>query len=125
MANEKNLRPPFQKGNKAAVGHGRPKGSRSLVTRLREAMEVEIPIKDKETGKIEKRQIADLFIQAVIKPALKGDVRNQALIFDRVEGKPVQSIESHTKLDLRGMNLSSLSNEQLEKLIQDNTANDD
>jgi hypothetical protein len=124
MANEQNLT-PFKKGHKTSVGHGRPKGSRSLVTILKEALAQEIPIKNKETGKTEKKLVAELVIAGLVRNAVKGDIRHAREILDRLEGKPMQSIESHTRLDLGNMNLSSLSNEQLEKLIKDNTANDD
>lgn len=123
MANEKNLK-PFPKGNKASVGHGRPKGSRTLTNILREALDQEIPFKNKDTGAVEKKQVSELIVASLIKNAVKGDIRHAREILDRLEGKPMQSIESHTRLDLTNMNLSSLSNEQLDKLIQDNTAND-
>lgn len=89
MANEQNLK-PFQPGNRAGVGHGRPKGSVSLSKLLEKALTQQIDVRD---GTGEKKQVAELIVASMLKQALKGDMRAQKEIWDRIEGKAVAIME--------------------------------
>ncbi len=113
MANNKNLK-PFKKGNKVAKGHGRPKGSRSFKTVLSDFMEKVITTPKGDMPGI------DALCMSMFAKALRGDVSAFREIRDTVEGKPTQTINNNTKLDLSSLNLTSLSDDQLDRLLQDN-----
>jgi hypothetical protein len=72
----------FKPGNRASPG--KPVGSRSVSSRLRDLLDRgEIggkPIKD---GK----QVADLLAEVILKQALQGDYRFAQMVLDRTEGK--------------------------------------
>ena len=71
--------PPGVSGNP----NGRPKG-RSITARLRELLEAtELGGKPLKGGK----QVADLVAEALLKNAIKGDVRHLQELINRVEGK--------------------------------------
>lgn len=104
---------PFQKGNKAGVGHGRPKG-KSLTTRFQEAMDLPLALKNKNTGEKETKETAEWFVADGIKRALSGDFRYWKEIKDTLDGRPVQKIVSDTKVDL---DLGTLTDKQLNEQI--------
>lgn len=70
---------------------GRPKGSRNLSTILKEMLDEDIEITI--DGKKQKKKFQDLIIRKLIKKANDGDLRAIEQIFDRVEGKPKQSLD--------------------------------
>lgn len=106
MPNPDNLRPPWKPGESGNPG-GRPKG-RSLTARLRELLDRgEIngkPIKDGQ-------QVADLVAKALIKAAVRGNVKALQYIFDRVDGKIPDKVWNLTPEDLK-----ALSDEELASL---------
>ncbi len=106
---------PFEKGNKAGVGHGRPKG-KSLTTRFQEAMEIPISLKNKNTGDIETKETAEWFIADGIKRALSGDFRYWKEIKDTIDGKPLQKIEAHQHI--QEVEPKMLTDEQLDRFIE-------
>jgi Family of unknown function (DUF5681) len=72
----------FQAGNNANP-NGRPRG-RSIEARLRELLErTEINGKPLPGGK----QVADLVAEALLKGALKGEIRHLQELLNRIEGK--------------------------------------
>lgn len=113
MANEKNLK-PFKKGHKFSKGHGRPKGSRSISTVLKEMMEVTISTKQGDKLTVE------LIVMGIIKKAISGDVSAFREIRDTTEGRPHQTIKSGNLVDFSNVNLASLSDDQIDKLVEDN-----
>ena len=117
----KNLK-HFQPGN---PGGGRPKGSKSLTRILKEALEKELTLSDKKTGTKETKQVSEWLVAAMVRDAVKGDLKAIREVYDRIEGRPVQKIDQKTSLDFKSIDLSSLSIEQIEKLIEDNTPRHD
>lgn len=94
--NPENLK-PFKKGDDARRNmEGRPKGSRSLSTILREMLDESIEVI--ENGKKTKKQFKDVLIRKLLKKANDGDMRAIQEIFDRVEGKSKQEIEHSGEL---------------------------
>lgn len=92
-----NLRAPFGKGNK--FGKGRPKGSVTMSTLLKKAMESQLVLKTK-SGSKESRTTAEWIIDSLIKKAINSkDVAAIREIFDRIDGKPSQSVEVANKDD--------------------------
>ena len=76
---------------------GRPKGSRSLGTILREMLEA--PIEVVVEGKKEKRQMQEVIIRKLLKEATDGNIRAITEIFDRVEGKAKQTMEVTAQIE--------------------------
>ena len=113
----KNLK-HFQPGN---PGGGRPKGSKSLTKILKEALEKDLALKDSKTGIVETKQISEWLVAAMVRDGIKGDLKAIREIYDRIEGKPLQKVNNVTSLDLSNIDLSSLTDEQIQKLIDDNT----
>ena len=70
---------------------GRPKGSRSLSTILREMLDEEIEVVI--DGVKQKKTFADTIVRKLLKKANDGDVRAIIETFDRTEGKAKQEIE--------------------------------
>jgi hypothetical protein len=116
----KNLR-PFEKGHKRTPNAGRPKGSKSLTTILREIINEPIERIDKKTGLKDVKPTSEWLMSVMVRDALKGDLRAIREILDRLEGRPTQKINQITTIDFKSMDLSSLSDEQLQKLLEDNT----
>lgn len=116
----KNLR-PFEKGHKRTPNAGRPKGSRSLTTILREIIDEPLERIDKKTGLKDVKPTSEWLMSVMVRDGLKGDLRAIREILDRLEGRPLQKINQVTTLDFKSMDLSSLSNDQIEKLLEDNT----
>lgn len=92
MPKPENVKPhefkPGQSGNPA----GRPPGSRSLATVLREMLEEEITVRI-EGQPDQKRPFKEVIIRRLLKAANDGDVRAIQAIFDRVDGKAKEFIE--------------------------------
>lgn len=74
-----NLKPPW-KPTQSGNPKGKPKGLRSWHTVLRERL---------ESGKITMEQIGD----AILKKAKRGDTKAIDLIWNRMDGKPKETIE--------------------------------
>ena len=85
---------PGQSGNPK----GRPKGDKEYRTRVRERLKKKVDATDPVTGKMKKRQLFEVMLDAQIKKATGGDSRAFNAIMDRAEGKPVQQLE-HTGKD--------------------------
>jgi hypothetical protein len=115
----KNLK-PFKKGNQASKGHGRPKGSVSWKTLIREGLDEEIEMANKSTERTETKAARKWVVAQLIAMAIEGDFKAIKELMDREDGPVVQNINNRTTLDFTDVNLSSLSDEQLEKIIQDN-----
>jgi hypothetical protein len=93
MPNPENIeKHKFEKG-KSGNPEGRPKGSKNLSTILREMLneEVEVIV----DGKRERKKFQDIIIRKLIKKANSGNLRAIREIFDRVEGKARQFIETN------------------------------
>jgi hypothetical protein len=76
---------PFTPGDPNINRNGRPKGSRSLSSMLVEAL--------KRYEETTNTKFEDLLIQRLLDKAIsKGEIRAIREIFDRVDGKPAQSI---------------------------------
>lgn len=112
---------PFEKGHKRTPNAGRPKGSKTLTTILKSIMDEPLERIDKKTGLKDVKPTSEWLMGVMVRDALKGDLRAIREILDRLEGRPLQKINQVTTLDFKSMDLSSLSNEQIEKLLEDNT----
>lgn len=79
----------FKVGNCASVGKGRPKGSLSFKTVIKQLLELE---EIDESGD----RIANIvaMTKKVMDRAKKGDIRAYEALADRAEGKPVQKVEN-------------------------------
>lgn len=92
MANPENIQghefKPGQSGNPA----GRPKGSKSLSTVLKEMLEEEITVSidGQPAGK---KPFKEVIVRRLLKAANDGDIKAIGTIFDRVDGKAPQHIE--------------------------------
>lgn len=115
----KNLK-PFEKGNKAGVGHGRPKGSYSIRRLMAEVLEETPKGKD---GKSFDKSYDRMLIARLLKIGLTGKDKDSIAamreMWDRAEGKATQSIETKGSLDVTGFEPKSLTNEQLKFLVDD------
>ncbi|MDA2920649.1 DUF5681 domain-containing protein [Desulfobacterota bacterium AH_259_B03_O07] len=89
---EKNLKPwkPGQSGNPK----GRPRKEMSFTSLLKEAIEQKCP-EDKK-----KRTWAQVMNEQLLKKAKKGDLQAMRLIYEYVEGKPRQEIESPSDINI-------------------------
>jgi hypothetical protein len=107
VANPENLKPfpPGVSGNP----NGRPKG-RSLTARLRDLLDqYELEGERLPDGK----QVADLVVEAIVKPALNGDIRHQQEILNRVDGKVPDQVEINASLSVEA-HLARLSDQELD-----------
>lgn len=92
MANEENLREPWQAGQ-SGNPNGRPKGSKNMSTILREYLECELDGVNPFTGKKEKLSAKQIIMLKLIANAMKGDNKSINDILDRLEGKATQKTE--------------------------------
>ncbi len=83
--------------------NGRPKKEHCLTDLLKEALDQE----HTKTGKTNKQMIIDKMFEL----ADKGDANILKYLFDRVDGKPLQTIEANIKRD--ETDLSKLSKEEM------------
>lgn len=114
MPNPENLEPHKLKPGETLPGAGRPKGSRSMKTILREALEllVEVPNNEmiKQWSEEKKLPIKEVLVLKELSDALKGNDKAKQRIWEYVEGKPDQK----QQIDANVVNISNILNE-LEK----------
>lgn len=112
MANEENLK-PFKKGKDPRRNlDGRPKGSRSRSTIIREHLETWIDTKDPFTGEMVKVQVVDAMVLSMLRECLKkGSVQAFKELMDSGYGKIV---ESHYSVNVE----SGMTPEELRKEIE-------
>ena len=79
------------KGGPSPNPAGKPKGTRSLSTILKEMLETEIDVTVE--GVKTKKELRDVMIQSLIKKAAAGDLKAIEQIFDRVEGRAKQQTD--------------------------------
>lgn len=92
MANEQNLRPPFQPGEKVP-GAGRPKGSKNLRTIIRELLEHPYPgQKNPLTGEPTLTGTQAIVVAQVLRAVGKKDLASAAWLMDRGYGKEANLI---------------------------------
>lgn len=91
MPNPENIKNHKFKKGQTGNPNGRPKGSRSLSTILKEMLEEEIVITI--DGKKERKQFQEIIIRKLLKKANDGDIRAIQEILDRVEGKAKQQLD--------------------------------
>jgi len=89
---------PFKEGESGNPS-GRPKGSKNLSTILKEMLEAEIDVV--VDGKKEKKAFKDVIIRKLIQKANNGDLRAIREIFDRVEGKPKETVNLQSDNTIR------------------------
>lgn len=98
MPNPENLRPKPWKPGQSGNPKGRSPGGKNVTTYLREFLDKKIDAPKSpltpEGGKMPAGQLVALRLMAL---ALKGDLRAIMQLQDRVEGKPMQSIEVEDK----------------------------
>lgn len=94
---------------------GRPVGSKSMSTILREMLDEEIEVNI--DGEKTKKKFADIIVRKLVKKAHDGDLRAIQEIFDRTEGKSRQEVNGdfQHKLEITwnepaGINLSDTTN---------------
>lgn len=80
--------------------NGRPKGSLSLSTILRVVLESEHKRKDKNTGEVITKIGSAWVAESLFKKATNGDVAAIREVFDRVDGKVVNTVDIGNKNDL-------------------------
>jgi IS30 family transposase len=78
--------------------NGRPKGARSLSTILKEMLseEIEIIVDGVKT----KKEFQDVIIRRLLKSANDGNLQAIKEIFDRIEGKPRESVTIDAGVEL-------------------------
>jgi len=87
----------FEKGNKIGKLGGRPKGSQSFSTILNKMLDTKFhklvvnPV-DGKPGTFTAREV---MLMGLLHEAINGNVKAVEKIMDRIEGKPVQKIETH------------------------------
>lgn len=88
MANEQNLKPPFKPGE-SGNPNGRPVGSKSITTMVREALDEVIKMKDGSEV-----DMKGLLIKRILDKAIqKGDDRMIQMIWEQLDGRPNQKID--------------------------------
>ncbi len=118
---------PFEKGNKAAVGHGRPKGSISFAARLRKALETQEFTIFNAAGEKHTRNAYDHIIANLISGAVapsKDSLGFIKEILDRDQGKPLQQIDQTTTVDFEA-DFSGVPREYLDMMYAANKKDKD
>lgn len=87
MANSENLKEPWKSGDPSPNPSGRPVGSRSMSTILKELLDEDIEVNGV------KLPFKDAIVRKLIKKANAGNLRAIQEIFDRTEGKSKQEIK--------------------------------
>lgn len=105
---------PFQKGNKAAVGHGRPKG-KSMTSFIKKIADKDILFPNLEGNK-ENVSVAEGIALALAYKCLKGSAPHLNIWLDRMEGKVTNTIEID---DLRDKKAKDLTDEELHMFLRD------
>lgn len=118
MGNPQNIvNHKFKKGK--PPGPGRPKGSKSMTSILEEIMRTNFQAKNPITKETEKRDVKFWISMALAGKAMKGDMPAIKEVYERIDGK-VANILQQGPLNLENLDLSSLSDKQLDKLLKDN-----
>jgi len=89
----------FQQGNKAAKGHGRPKGSQTIAGMLKQIGQEDVPPELKErVDKLfhqvdtEDMTLMEAIMRTTMIYAVQGKQWAVQFIADRTEGRPIQTI---------------------------------
>jgi hypothetical protein len=91
---------PFVKGDSRINRKGRPKKGQSLTDILDWALDQKRKIKNKETGEEKSLLLRQMLAQRLINKAVdEGDVPAIKYIFDRLDGRPKETIEMSEKRD--------------------------
>lgn len=110
MANNENLRPPWQKGQSGNPA-GMKKGTRHLSTLLQQTLVKGLTIEiNRKPVLVNDAKI----IEQLLKLAAKGSMRAIEQIFDRIDGRVSQPIEHSGEINTN--ELSGLSVEELKRL---------
>jgi len=96
VANQKNIEPYKMKKGTTLNPNGRPKGSRSRSTIVKEWLEALISSRNPITGKDEKMEVQDKMTLALINKAFKGDVSAYRELMDAAHGKLKEQIDHTT-----------------------------
>jgi ribosomal protein L17 len=86
---------PYKKGQSGNPG-GRPKRGETMTDLLREKLETHKTTRDKKTRK-------EKILEQVITLAEAGDLPAIKYIFDRMDGKPIETIRANLKTDTTNM----------------------
>lgn len=80
---------PFKKGQ-SGNPNGRPKGSISITTKLKDILSKKLDYKDPFSMSTEKKEIREIMALELVRQALQGkNLKAIQEIMDRVEGKPI------------------------------------
>ena len=117
--NTKNLT-PFKKGHVHKVKGGRPKGSKSLATILKNLLDKKITTKNPLSGKQESLEVSKLINLALIRNAItsKASVQAISLIYDRIDGKLAQKLFGDLDVNVTVEELKKMSTEELEEIVK-------
>ena len=92
MANNQNLLPPYKPGQSGNL-KGKPKGTLSLTTLLKSAIEQDYTIiVNAKTGEKQTKKFHEWVNLGLLRKAVKGDVRAIEHIYERVDGKVKQEL---------------------------------
>jgi len=106
MSNLESLK-PFKKGDDSRRNiNGRPKGAKSLITKLREALD--------RIHEGTQTRYDELLVKSIVNDAIKEDGQSRRLVLQYLEGMPK---ESHDITTL-GEGLNTYSNEQIERIAR-------
>lgn len=95
MANEQNLKEPWQKGMSGNPA-GRTPGIPNARTRYKRMLELISKKTNPVTGEEEEFTQLELMDMAIFNKALKGDIRAYTEIMDRLEGRAQQAMDITT-----------------------------
>ena len=93
-----NLIPP--KKGEIRNPKGKPKGIPHSSTRLRRLLELTNKMENPITGELEGFSVAEQMDLKQIIRAIKGDTKAYTTIMDRLEGKPKETIDQNTKVQV-------------------------
>jgi len=111
---------PFVKGVTQKIKGGRPKGSKSLTTILRNLLDKKITTKNPISGKQESLEVSKLINLALIRNAItsKASVQAISLIYDRIDGKLAQKLFGDLDVNVTVEELKKMSTEELEEIVK-------
>jgi len=99
MANNPNVLDnlkPFQPG-KSGNPAGKPKGTPNTSTRLRRLLDITQNLSNPITEEVEGFTVLEQIDMKLIMKAREGDLNSIKEVYDRMEGKPQQSVDMTTK----------------------------
>jgi len=102
---------PGQSGNPK----GKPKGTLSMTTLLRAALDKKFKRKNPFTGKMENLPFCEWVNVGLLAKAMKGDVKAVTHIYERIDGKVAQQLFG--SFDVATFNPAKLSKEELEAIV--------